>query len=305
MTTPPPFDLNLLRVFNAVYQTGSVTLAAEKCGLTQSSVSNALARLRTQVDGDLFRRQGRGIVATRLADQLYAHSQPALDSVAAVLGNLGEFDPGHSAREFYVCTFESVIHILQPVLDAQLTGSAARIVFRDMPTDPVAVASELEHGRLNLLLDVASAHGAHMRSEPLFSDRLVCVARRAHPRIQGSLTKAEFAEALHVLVNVRYPHATFADRFSADPLPARKVYCECSSEMSMLMVVARSDAIGLVPERLARQYQDALALAVYENPFVSLEATVRMHYARRLEENSAERWLREQIKKAARSVGPL
>lgn len=305
MTTHPPFDLNLLRVFNAVYQTGSVTLAAEKCGLTQSSVSNALARLRAQVDGDLFRRQGRGIVATRLADQLYAHSQPALDSVAAVLGNLGDFDPVRRAREFYVCTFESVIHVLQPVIDAQLAGKAARIVFRDMPTDPVAVASELDQGRLSLLLDVATSHGAQMQSEPLYSDRLVCVARKSHPRIQHGLGKAEFARELHVLVNVRYPHATFADRFSADPLPPRKVYCECSSEMSLLMVVARSDAIGMVPERLARQYQEALALSIFENPYVSLEATVRMHYARRLEDNPAEGWLRNQIKQAAQSVGPL
>ncbi|MBF4376460.1 LysR family transcriptional regulator, partial [Vibrio anguillarum] len=75
------FDLNLLRVFISAYQTESVTKAAEQLDLTQSAVSNALARLKEQVGGDLFIRTGRGIKPTRFAQDLYQSIQSPLMEV--------------------------------------------------------------------------------------------------------------------------------------------------------------------------------------------------------------------------------
>ncbi|MGH8445646.1 MAG: LysR family transcriptional regulator, partial [Solimonas sp.] len=52
-------DLNLFRVFDAVYRAGSLTQAAAQLHLTQPAISNALARLRLQFDDPLFVRDGR------------------------------------------------------------------------------------------------------------------------------------------------------------------------------------------------------------------------------------------------------
>jgi DNA-binding transcriptional LysR family regulator len=49
-------DLNLLRLFEALYAERHVTRAAIKLGLTQSAASNALRRLRASFQDDLFQR---------------------------------------------------------------------------------------------------------------------------------------------------------------------------------------------------------------------------------------------------------
>jgi hypothetical protein len=73
-------DLNLLRVFAVVAETGGITEAAKRLYLTQSAVSAALRRLTTTLGAPLFLRSGRGIALTsrgqRLRVGLEAHLGP-------------------------------------------------------------------------------------------------------------------------------------------------------------------------------------------------------------------------------------
>jgi DNA-binding transcriptional LysR family regulator len=49
-------DLNLLRLFDAVYRTRNVSRAAEALGLTQPAASHGLTRLRLLLGDALFTR---------------------------------------------------------------------------------------------------------------------------------------------------------------------------------------------------------------------------------------------------------
>ncbi len=69
-------DLNLLRVFAVVAESGSVTEAASRLYLTQPAVSAALRRLTVAVGTPLFVRSGRGLVLTSRGRQLHAGMQP-------------------------------------------------------------------------------------------------------------------------------------------------------------------------------------------------------------------------------------
>ena len=68
------YDLNLLPVFVALMEERSVTRAAERLGMTQPALSNALARLRTTLRDPLFVRERYGIRPTEMADALVAGS---------------------------------------------------------------------------------------------------------------------------------------------------------------------------------------------------------------------------------------
>ena len=61
---PNLLDLNLLRVFDTMLETRSVTITASTLSLTQSAVSNQLARLRDAFDDPLFVRTSEGMVPT-------------------------------------------------------------------------------------------------------------------------------------------------------------------------------------------------------------------------------------------------
>ena len=63
-------DLNLLKVFEAIYDEGGAGRAALRLGVTQSAVSAALARLRVLYADPLFVRTGRGLSPSLRAREL-------------------------------------------------------------------------------------------------------------------------------------------------------------------------------------------------------------------------------------------
>src|SRR5215510_5771661 len=74
-------DLNLLPVFEAAYEEGSLSKAAVRLAMTQPAVSHALSRLRASFRDELFTRHSRGVRPTPLADALYGKLGQALGIV--------------------------------------------------------------------------------------------------------------------------------------------------------------------------------------------------------------------------------
>src|SRR5690242_936950 len=95
-------DLNLLPVFEATYEEGSLSKAATRLAMTQPAVSHALARLRSMLRDDLFVRHSRGVTPTPVADALYARVGEALGLVRAGVDESRGFDPKTSRRRFVV-----------------------------------------------------------------------------------------------------------------------------------------------------------------------------------------------------------
>jgi DNA-binding transcriptional LysR family regulator len=71
-------DLNLLRVFDALMETGSVSAAAERLHLSVPAASRALGRLRRAMDDPIMVRAGRGLVPTPFNDGLSPVVAPLL-----------------------------------------------------------------------------------------------------------------------------------------------------------------------------------------------------------------------------------
>ena len=94
------FDLNLLLVFEAKYSSGNISRAADNLDLSQPAVSNALSRLRKQLDDPLFVRSGNGVVPTIRADEIIDPVRNALSTLQQSIGTTAEFDPQTSKRHF-------------------------------------------------------------------------------------------------------------------------------------------------------------------------------------------------------------
>src|SRR5256885_9214779 len=95
-------DLNVLIVLHQLLVHRRVSRVAEVLGLTQPAVSNALARLRTVFDDDLFVRTGGGMVPTPCADQLAGPVTEALRLLQGAMNLPRAFDPTTSTRRFVI-----------------------------------------------------------------------------------------------------------------------------------------------------------------------------------------------------------
>src|SRR3954462_14082389 len=71
-------SLHQLRCFLTVYERGSLTAAAEELGYAQPSISEQVRALEKSLGVQLFRRVGRGVVPTTVADTLRPHAEATL-----------------------------------------------------------------------------------------------------------------------------------------------------------------------------------------------------------------------------------
>src|SRR5690606_38093968 len=121
------FDLNLLRVLDALVRERNVSRAAERLALSQPAVSNALSRLRELLDDPLLVRVGRVMQPTPRALSLEAPIRAALQQIHSSLNAGQSFDPARSQQRFTIAVTDYVELICMPSLLQRLSQRAPGI----------------------------------------------------------------------------------------------------------------------------------------------------------------------------------
>src|SRR3954470_13251885 len=192
-------DLNLLRVFAVVADSGSVTEAARRLYLTQSAISAALRRLTTVVGAPLFLRSGRGIALTNRGQRLRAgldvHLGPLVEAALAP----ATFDPATAERTLRLGLSDSAELWGLPPLLRVLEREAPGIRIIAVPVQFRTVATELASG-LAAAITVADELPASIRRERLFYGGFTCLYDPRHARLRR-LTEAEYFAHRHVVVS--------------------------------------------------------------------------------------------------------
>ncbi|MCE9671724.1 LysR family transcriptional regulator [Myxococcus stipitatus] len=249
-------DLNLFLVLHAVLETGSVTGAAEQLHVTQSAVSNALARLRDVLGDPLLVRDGRGLVPTPRCEEL----RPLVASAVAQLQSAVDgqrFNPEESTRAFTLACGDN-----QDVCDVPLVVEAfarrlPRALLRVVSIDYLVSSNGLATGEVDVALAPrAVAERDGYPAEDLYLERTAFLVRKDHPHITGTtLTREAFNASRHVdmLVNHGRPgvgHRMFELFCKANGLEFRPALA-VSHFVAAGVAVTRSDLIAGMPGRTA------------------------------------------------------
>ncbi|MGI2038502.1 LysR family transcriptional regulator [Shewanella frigidimarina] len=263
----PMLDLNLLRVFCTVCQHSSITRAAEQLGLTQSSVSNAINRLKHALECELFIRIGRGIEPTAIGTHIFNTVQPMLDTIEQTLMGIKAFDPSTSKRVFTIYANEAVIDLLQPQLDNALAHLSVRVVLRNSPVFEAEQFQDLQMQKVDLVIDIVPPKLKMFSCQKVAQERIVCVVRQGHPVIKNHLSRDDYFAAEHVMYRFHRDNMRVADIIANAPLPQRTLYSEQSSLLSMLSLISKSNAIGIAPYIFTQNYAELFKLTLLELPF--------------------------------------
>lgn len=296
------FDLNLFPVFLAVYRCRSFSRAAEQLDLTQSSVSNAINRLKKQVAEELFNRVGRGVEPTAAGHNLYLQLDEHFNAIDGIVAGLDKFDPNVHRREFYVYANEVIMQLLQAPIDKLTTDLAVDIIFKEPPSNEDQLQSDLQFERVDLAVDVMSQIPVALNGSLLMRDKLVCVARKHHPRIQGTLSLDEYFAEKHVVFKMRRSNLAITELYSEAVLPQRKTYSEQSSLLSMLATTAKSDAISVASSHYLKEYAELFSLTEYPLPFETKPIEYHLFWSKKLQSNNANAWLRKMITAQIRAL---
>lgn len=292
--TPVHFDLNLVRAFIAIYEMRSVTQAAERLGLTQPTVSHALARLRELYNDRLFARGAQGLTPSALAERLHEQLSVALSTIEGTLEAQQDFDPGTSARRFRFATSDIGALFFIPPLLRRLQAVAPRLQAEFMQLSET-VMNDLATGSLDFALGNLPHLHEHTREALLFNERYVCLLSSDYPLPRGGLQLEDFVQARHVMVTSPVSgHALIESALSQRGV--RRNVVALVPQFSVLpSLVEGSDLFVALPERVANLFAKQRKLQVVEIPVELPGFEVRLHWHVRSEGSAAHQWLREEM----------
>ena len=108
------FDLNHLVALDSLLREQSVSRAASKLHVTQSTMSGVLSRLREQFDDRLLVQVGRRMVPTTMGAALARPLRDLILQIQAAIDTSLEFDPSTAARHFKMIASDYVSGVLLP-----------------------------------------------------------------------------------------------------------------------------------------------------------------------------------------------
>ena len=291
-------DLNLSTIFEAVYEAGSISRAADRLALSQSATSHALARLREACRDELFVRSGAGVSPTQVAQLIYPEVRKSLDGLRRSLAEARGFDPSSSTRRFRV----AIPHPAGPIwaleiaakMEAAAPGVAVEYDTRTMPFDPTG---RMRSGELDLSVDWLPGEDERFVNRKLFADELVFVARRGHPRVAQDTDPAALRKERFIST---HPRTQFGPEYLQE---LRRAYFELdvaifvNEALEIPYLVLQTDLIGFVPRSLIRDREAEVPFQIVAAPVAARPIPIFLvwHESRRTDAGHA--WLRTLIAK--------
>lgn len=287
-------DLNLLGVFHAVLETNSVTLAAERFGITQPAMSNALARLRKLFGDPLFVHGSSGMQATPYALEIAGPIKEALHEFQKVLGHRKFFDPSSSAKTFrFHMTDMGQINFL-PLLLERLNKVAPNVKIEAQTLSLDAIRIALEAGRLDFAFGhLTKLKGRGIYSEALVSERYDVLMRAGHPAAKEPLTQKTLLRAAHAVVtSVGGGHQIVEETLIRK---RANIMARVPSVMAIPMILSRTDMVSIIPRQVAVELAKTGQFIVAPLPINIPEFEVCAFWHERFDASPDIVWMRNQF----------
>jgi DNA-binding transcriptional LysR family regulator len=285
-------DLNLIRIFVAVHEAGSVSKAAEMLLVAQPSVSYALRRLREEFGDALFVRNGRGVSATPLADQLYLQFRDALTIFDNALESTQSFDATTSHRTFRVAMSDVGAICLVPPLQERIRELAPDVTLEIVQVTVDQTMDELSAGKLDIAIGNLPLMHHAARSELLFPERYVCVISETHPRVGAKITAEQFMAERHIVVNSPYSLHQRVEEHFRDRGIRRRAALRLPHYGILPSVLSNNDYLVTMPSSLGAVFLKTGGVRCLELPVKIPTFEIRCLWHARQNNNPANIWLR-------------
>lgn len=288
-------DLNLLRVFDSVFRTGRVVDAAELLEVSQPAVSNALKKLRSILNDELFVRTGQGMVPTQKAMDLAEPIGFSLKTIEMAIGSSNGFDPDRDQRHFIIATSDLGDLYFGPRIITHFAKYAPNLTLEFVRNNRANIGELLESGEVDVALGFLPDLVTNMFSFRLFYQSWTLSARKEHSIFSKTATQKDLRACQWI--GVRSEGSGLAS-VNSDLLKmglVRNIEVWCSNFGTVAPMLASSDLIGCLPERLSMVTDEAFGLKSIPFPISLPKHSINATWHARAHNDPTVQWLRQQI----------
>jgi DNA-binding transcriptional LysR family regulator len=293
-------DLNLLVVFDTLFDERSVTRAAARLAVTQPTVSGSLNRLRRTFADQLFLRTSHGIVPTPRAEALAGPVKDLLTHARSLVAP-DTFDPATAETTIRICGSDYLQHAVIGPLAAAMRKVApgVRLLVAPRPGGR-ALADLFARGDMDLCISVREVALPNLASRLLFRDRYLCVARKRHPLKAGRISVKQLCAFDHLLVDpTGESFSGMVDTVLDTREMSRRVAVAVPTFHLLFDLLASDNFIAFVPEAIVRKRYSELK--VFEAGLALPAIDVLASWHPRLSGDAQHKWMRDLLMRVAKA----
>jgi DNA-binding transcriptional LysR family regulator len=281
-------DIDGLKAFVAVAESGSFSRAAEKLHLTQPAVSKRIALLERQLSARLFDRIGRTVNLTETGLALAERANPILQQVADTERAIRNLN-GEIGGQLSLATSHHVGLWRLPGVLQTYSGQNPDVTLDLHFMDSEVAHERIVQGELEMAI-ITLAPTAHERlhAAPIWRDELVFVCANNHPLSQESdLSLEQLAQYSAILPDM----STFTGRIVKAMFQERDLVLDVGMSTNYLETIKMLIGVGLGWSVLPKTMLD-VDVAVLDIRNVPIERTLGViHHVQRTLSNAGEAFM--------------
>jgi DNA-binding transcriptional LysR family regulator len=289
-------DLNLLLVFDALFEEGTLTRSAHRLKLSQPTVSTSLAKLRVALGDELFVRSNGVMQPTARAISLRPAVTSVLKTIRLDILAQAAFDPASESGAFTLSLSDIGELEFLPKLIERLGREAPDAMLRAVVERPHELAHAMDLGEIDLAVgyfpDLVSSS---FKQQSLFRHRSACLVRRNHPTVGPAMPLDDYLAARHVAVAQEGRRQDVVEAGLAAQGLKRRIGLQVSHFVSVPFLVAQSDLVATIPRPLAVHFAQICDLLVLEPPITIPPIEVKQLWHKRFDGHPRLRWLRNVV----------
>lgn len=260
-------DLNLLFAFDVLLEERSVSRAAMRLHVSQPAVSAALGRLREYFRDQILVVDGKRMIPTPYAQTLHPMVRELLSNAGAIVSTSTAFDPATTQRRFRICASDYLASVLFTKVAPGLRLEAPHIALEFVQNSDEQLRM-LDRGELDIIISVEEHVSPEHPAELLFEEHHVVAGWAENPILGKPITLEEFYDSPHIAVQIgRQRPSSFSERELRGMGRERKVELFASSFLFAPEMLAGTNLLLVMGERLARVYADRIAISYSRLPF--------------------------------------
>lgn len=287
-------DLNILLAFDTLMKERSVTKAAQRLFVSQSAMSHTLRRLREVLDDPVLVSTPGGMLPTPRALELVDPVSKALGLIEKSISPATRFDPKTSDKRFLLGSTDYVEYVVLPPLMKHLETAAPHVSIQLKRFSLNTTEDYLEKGSLHAVIQFQHTANPRLRHLKLLEEIPVVLARVDHPEIGDSITREQYIELPHIVID-SFEDSPIIQQIWKKHNLYRKVALRSPNFLSAPIILASSDMIATLPLKLAERFIKGGRLKIIDFPLPIKTFNLELVWHKLLDKDPAQKWFIEQL----------
>ncbi|MEM9256990.1 MAG: LysR substrate-binding domain-containing protein, partial [Pseudomonadota bacterium] len=285
-------DLNLLTVFEAIWEERQMSRAAARLGMTQPAASQALARLRLTFDDELFLRSRKGMLPTPRASALAIPITAALEHVREAVTPSQNFDPDKDDRTFTIAFARYGELSLFPTLLRAVDRKSRVVRIRSHSGDSIDVADLLKKHSVDFGFDYREPKDTNLNSCLFEHEEMVVIARADHPRVSKHLSRTQYFNERHIVLAVSDARRAFLEGVFSANNTQRNILAEADQAVALPSLVMSTDALATIPRSMAETHLFSGKIQIFDLPLEVPSLPIYLIWHQAMERDAGHEWMK-------------